>query len=224
MKRREILKAPIALAAIQMVILPNRALAQFDPVTLSIVLGLISAGGMIFSAKISADKTTEAQLEVAKMQFALQQMQQEFEIRKMKFQIGQVNVFDDMVYDRRGGNANILLSSNIDNQGTEFGVQGRLASRRGQYGGDFYSVEAARFSKGIERGVAMPVPVEVGYHSMSPERAEKISSHLGRDQYIIGGRRYSSARTPTKDGWDLETVLYANVNNTVDAKIFPRMA
>lgn len=224
MKRREILKAPIALAVTQMAIFPNQVQAQFDPVTLPLVLGLISAGGMIFSAKIAADRTAEAQVEVAKMQFALQRMQQEFELKKLGFGVGQVMISEERFFDKRGEAANALLSSNVDNQGTEFGVQGRLASRRGQYGGDFYSVEAARFAKGIERGAAMPVPVESGYHSISPERAEKVAAIIGRDKYAVAGRRYSTARNATSAGWDIETVLYVNSNNTVDAKILPRMA
>jgi len=194
-----------------------------DPATLSILLGLISSVGIVYSAKVAADKSAAAQLEVAKMQVAIEKLRQEFEIKKMRYQMGFNAVWQDAAFDG-GGEADALLSSNIDGRGTEFGVSGRLASRRGQYEGAFSTVEAARFAYGVERGRPMPVPVEGGYHALSPGQVESRQQFVGHGNSIVGGRYYSSARNPTRDGWDIETIIYANSDNKVNSIVVPRMA
>ena len=222
MRRRILIKLPALMVAANMLSVHEKARA-IDPATLSIVLGLISSLGMFYSAKVSADKTAMAQLEVAKMQVAIEKMRQDFEIKKAKYAMGSLAVWQEAVFDG-GGEADILLSTNIDGRGTEFGVSGRPASRRGQYEGAFSTVEAARFAKGVERGHPMPVPVEGGYHALSPRQAEARQQLVGRDNSIIGGRFYSSAKAPTRDGWDIETIIYANSDNEVNSIVVPRMA
>lgn len=222
MHRRILIKLPALMAAANLLSIHEKARA-IDPPTLSILLGLITAVGNFYSAKVTADKSAVAQIEGAKMQVAIEKMRQEFEIKKMRYQMGSSAVWQDAAFDG-GGEADALLSSNIDGRGTEFGVSGRLASRRGQYEGAFSTVEAARFAYGVERGRPMPVPVEGGYHALSTEQVEALQQFVGRDNSIIGGRFYSSARVPTRDGWDIETIIYANSNNVVNSVVVPRPA
>lgn len=135
---------------------------------------------------------------------------------------GQINVFDDVVLDKNGSYVKGILAFNIDGIGTEFGINGRLGNRRKMYEGTFSSSEARRFSVGISSGKAMPVPLEDGYSAVSPAENEKVGTLLRRDQHIISSRPYSSAANPTKNGWDMKTFIYANADNSVDAKIVPR--
>lgn len=222
MRRRILIKLPALMAAANMLSIHEKAHA-IDPATLSIVLGLISSLGMFYSAKISADKSAIAQLEVAKLQVAIEKMRQDFEIKKANYAMGSNAVWQDSVFDE-GAEADAVLSSNIDGRGTEFGISGRLASRRGQYEGAFSTVEAARFANGVARGHTMPVPVESGYHALSPGQIEVRQQFVGHGNSIIGGRYYSSARNPTRDGWDIETIIYANSDNKVNSIVVPRMA
>lgn len=245
MDRRNFVHTSIAIAVASQ--LPKSY--ALDPVTILVFLGgLITAGSAVASAKISSENAAKAQLESAKLQAAnqaelmrmqialenlrisegsrlqivLSQMQRDFVIRQMKFQAGQINAFDDVVFDRNGEKANVLLSSNLDNYGTEFGVTGMLGSRRGTYNGTFSSSEAARFAKAIELQDAMPVPVDDGYSPLSPKEARETEGLFNKNQYPVSTRRFSTANRPTKDGWDLKTFLYVNSDNKVDAKIVPR--
>ena len=247
MNRRIFFKNSIAVAVATQFPLASHAI---DPISvLMFISGIITAVSAVASAKISSENTAMAQLESAKLQaenqaeimkmqislenlrisegsrlqIVLAQMQRDFAIRQMKFQAGQINVFDDVVLDRNGQKANVLLSSNIDKSGTEFGVTGFLGSRRRGYEGTFSSSEAARFARAaIAMGIAMPVPVADGYSALSPKEAKKTESLLNKNQYPIATRPYSIADRPTKGGWDMKTLLYVNSDNKVDAKIVPR--
>lgn len=199
------------------------AQAQLDPISAQILLGIIAAFGAIFSAKVIADGNKKIADQSSELQILLAQMQQDYDMRKAKHQLGQISIQEEVAFDNNGRPARKVITRNIDNSGTEFGLSnGRLADRRRMYSGDFYSIEGARFSKGIERGYSMPVPVDNMYRAISPAMAEEVTASIGRDKSLLSRRRYSSAKEPTQDGWDLETVLYANSDNTVDAKIVQR--
>lgn len=230
--RRNILKAGTAGALVMTtggILLPNRAQA-FDPATVLVLLGtIIGAAFQYKAAKESSSIAADAQLKAAEIQLAIEKMKQEYSFRMMRYQLGDSGVYQQTAVDRSGYLAEQGWSNNIDNAGGYVGLsKGQVATERGHYKGTINTAEADRFASGVARGYPMPVPVENGYHPYSANESKKLhalfDSSIGSDAKFIGGRHYSSARSPTESGWDLETVMYANTNDKgrVNAVLVPR--
>lgn len=210
------------------ILLPGRAKA--DPATFMVLLGTIIGAAMQYlSAKESAKINADAQMKSAEMQFAIERMKQDYQFRMMRYQLGDTGVLQETALDRRRNLAKYGWSDNIDGIGSYLGLsKGQIATERGHYQGTISTAEANRFAIGVARGNPMPVPVEGGYHPYSARESDKIQVILrdviGQDAKLIGGRHFSTARNPTENGWDLETVMFANKSGTgtVNAAIVPR--
>lgn len=231
MKRREIIvKTPAIIAASQMAWFANKA--EADPtIFLAIILGLIPAGAAIYTARVQADAQIQAQRETAAMYVRLQEMQQDFqkmmfslnedfEIRKTRLQLGLANVVQEYAYTRDGQPARMTITRSIDSSGTMLGVNGAYGTHRGTDGGTFTNAEAKILAEEFAKKGRMPVALEEGYNNPSKEQAAALSHGFSKDERLIGIRRYSSARYPTKNGADIITAHYVKPNNTVDAKLF----
>lgn len=215
MKRRVMVFAAVATVAA-----PVPALA-IAPAVLAIYLGLISAGGLVLSAKVAADRNAEAQLETARIQMAIERMRQEFAFMTVQYQMGSNGVRQETAFSR-GVPARQGWTDDVDDQGTYMGLSdGLIAAERGKYSGTISTAEVSKFTEKTRRGAVMPVPVEDGYHDYAPRDADRVFALLrptiGDSSRVIAGRRYSVASRPTTSGWDLETVLYTDGRNDVKA-------
>ena len=219
MNRRDFLILPFAMTAMSSTMMPKNANGM-DP--LSITLALIGVISSIWEAKIYAESATQRQKDIIDMNISIEKMRQDFERWRISYAMGSHPVSQETLYDGRN-EAAFALSENIDGYGTALGVNGRIGSARGKYNGEFSTAEAKLFGSGMKKGMPMPVPTEEGYHSFSASQVEKRSQFVPSDNWIIGGRRFSSARKPTSDGWDLETIIYANSQNEVKASLAPRI-
>jgi hypothetical protein len=107
------------------------AQAQLDPISAQILLGIIAAFGAIFSAKVIADANKKVADQGTELQILLEQMKQDYDMRKAKHQLGQISIQEEVAFDNNGRPARKVITRNIDNSGTEFGLSnGRLADRR----------------------------------------------------------------------------------------------
>ncbi|MCY4745663.1 hypothetical protein NYO99_11825 [Pelomonas sp. UHG3] len=220
MKRRALIFSGAA-----MVLAPLPALA-IAPAVLAIYLSLISAGGLVLSAKVAADRNAESNRETANIQMAIERMRQEFQFRILSYQVGSHGVRQEAAFNRdvpaRQG-----WTDDVDDQGTYMGLSnGLIAAERGKFSGTISTAEVSKFTEKTRHGLIMPVPVEDGYHDYSARDADRVAAMLrptmGEDSRVIAGRRYSVASKPTTAGWDLETVLYADGKNDVKAATLMR--
>lgn len=226
MKRRNFIKNTSAIiGASQSILIPSRSEA-IVPALLDITLGLISAGGLILAYKSQAEITAKSNKEIHNLNVALEAMKHEFEMRRLRLQYGMQTVTEEVTFERNGRPVKRSISKNIDGYGTELGLNGRYGTARGNYGGTFSTVEAAMFAgAALQKEKTMPVPVD-GYKYLSPNEGAIVADYFNsinkNDFFPIAKREFSSALDPTKAGWDLATILYANNQSKVNAVIFPR--
>ena len=145
--------------------IPVSAALAMDPVTLTILTSLISAGAAIFSGRAAALVAAEAQREALQMQWALEREKLSAAGYRMPaYPMGSSLVRQQTAVGRDGAPMTAGWTDDLDGFGTYAGVSGgRIGLQRGvQYGGVVSAAEAERFAEGLQYGEPAAIPVEGG--------------------------------------------------------------